>query len=372
MQQTLHRIFENDSRRLDIVPDKSISAVVTSPPYPMISMWDQIFSRMNPEIASLIERGKAERAFEVMHSELDSVWAEIRRVLIPGGFACINIGDAARTFGSKFQMYPNSERITHSFMRLGFEVLPKIIWRKTTNAPNKFMGSGMLPGGAYVTLEHEYILIFRNPGRRDFSNEQQKHLRYESAYFWEERNTWFSDVWVGLNGTDQKTSTTSRERNGAYPIQLPYRIINMFSIKGDTILDPFLGTGTTTMAAIASSRNSIGIEIDNEFATLARSRALSKWKELNEIVGGRIAKHLDYIENAVSRGKKLNYTNANLNMEVMTRQEKQLSFDWIKEVKQVEKDIVALYSSSENRDPRNGELQFGLFSKAGGNDGIKK
>ena len=98
----------------------------------------------------------------MMHSELDKVWGQLGRILVPGGYACINVGDATRTLKGRFQLYPNAERITQRFVDLGFDVLPRIIWRKTTNAPNKFMGSGMLPVGAYVTLEHEYVLIFRN------------------------------------------------------------------------------------------------------------------------------------------------------------------------------------------------------------------
>jgi DNA modification methylase len=89
-------------------------------------------------------------------------------------------------------------------LKLGFTNLPNILWRKQTNAPNKFMGSGMMPPGAYVTLEHEHILIFRNGGKRQFNSQKEKTNRRQSAFFWEERNQWFSDVWMDLKGARQK------------------------------------------------------------------------------------------------------------------------------------------------------------------------
>ena len=128
------------------------------------------------------------------------------------------------------------------------------------------MGSGMLPAGAYVTLEHEFILILRKGNKRNFVTEADKKRRKQSAFFWEERNLWFSDVWEDLKGTKQNNIAKEiRERSGAFPFELPYRIINMFSVKEDAILDPFLGTGTTMAAAMATGRNSIGVEIDKNF-----------------------------------------------------------------------------------------------------------
>ena len=132
--------------------------------------------------------------------------------------------------------------------------------------PNKFMGSGMLPAGAYATLEHEYILILRKGNKREFKSKEDKLRRQQSAFFWEERNVWFSDIWEDLKGTKQNNIDKHiRERSGAYPFELPYRIINMFSLRGDTVLDPFLGTGTTTLACMATARNSIGYEVNPNF-----------------------------------------------------------------------------------------------------------
>ncbi len=105
-------------------------------------------------------------AFELMHKELDKVWKEVYRFSRSGGIACINIGDATRKVNSSFKLYPNHARILQHCTNLGFHILPAILWRKQANAPNKFMGSGMLPVGAHVTLEHEHILILRKDDKK--------------------------------------------------------------------------------------------------------------------------------------------------------------------------------------------------------------
>lgn len=251
------------------IKDLSIDLVVTSPPYPMIEMWDDIMSKQNPKISDYLEK-EPEKAFELMHQELDKVWKECFRVIKPGGFLCINIGDATRTINGNFTLYNNHSRISKTCIDLGFIGLPNIIWRKQTNAPNKFMGSGMLPCGAYVTLEHEWILIFRKGNKRIYKTAEEKLNRMKSSFFWEERNVWFSDVW-DIKGTKQALQRpNTRERSAAYPFEIPFRLINMFSQKGDTILDPFLGTGTTILAAILTGRNSYGYDIDANFEAIIR------------------------------------------------------------------------------------------------------
>ena len=134
------------------ISSKSVDLVVTSPPYPLIELWDDIFSTINPEIKEALENQNGPLTFELMHQELDKVWREVYRVLKMGGIACINVGDAVRTIGKDFRLHSNHSRILDCCFKLGFNSLPEIIWRKPTNAPNKFMGSGMLPPSAYVTL----------------------------------------------------------------------------------------------------------------------------------------------------------------------------------------------------------------------------
>ena len=147
---TTHKLFLGKSQDLSKIPDSSVQLVVTSPPYPMIEMWDDIMSQQNPQINEALQDYNGNLAFELMHKELDLVWNEVKRVLIPGGIACVNIGDATRTLNGNFALYPNHARILSYFISNGFVNLPNIIWRKQTNAPNKFMGSGMLPAGAEI------------------------------------------------------------------------------------------------------------------------------------------------------------------------------------------------------------------------------
>lgn len=317
------------------IESHSISLVVTSPPYPMIEMWDEIMASQNADIAKSQTNNDGPKSFELMHREFDKIWKQVDRVLLPGGFACINIGDATRTINENFALYNNHSRIISTFVKLGFNNIPNIIWRKQTNAPNKFMGSGMLPAGAYVTLEHEWILIFRKGGKRVFKTEFEKQLRRESAFFWEERNTWFSDMW-DLKGAKQKLiNPDTRDRSGAYPFEIPYRLINMYSVKGDTILDPFLGTGTTTLAAIASERNSIGIEIDETFLPVIEDNIeRSVPEQLNRYIINRIEGHKIFLLiRDLEEGKsEIKHFNDNLNLLVMTSQETGMKLHYIEKV----------------------------------------
>lgn len=154
-------------------------------------------------------------------------------------------------------------------------MLPEIVWRKQSNRPNKFLGSGMMPPTAYPSQEHEFILIFRKGGPRRFGNSDMRALRRRSAFFWEERNRWFSDLWDDIHGVRQNSSSISgRNRTASYTTELPYRLISMFSIIGDTVLDPFSGTGSTAVAASASCRNSISIESSASLASMSSARML--------------------------------------------------------------------------------------------------
>lgn len=302
---------------MQMIPDRTIDLVVTSPPYPMISMWDQIFAEMDPEIRKCLGASIGNEAFELMHQQLDKTWNEVFRVTKEGGFVCINIGDATRTIGGKFQLYPSHVRIAQHFLNLGLEMLPGIIWRKQTNSPNKFMGSGMLPAGAYATLEHEHILIFRKGDRRKFISKNEKVARRESAFFWEERNKWFSDVWDDLKGTRQSmTSNGSRARSGAFPLELPYRLVNMFSIRGDTVLDPFLGTGTASVASIIGCRNSVGFEKDSSLLDLIKQNILNSVGLSNSYANERLVSHREFVSKHVAKGGSFSHYNSSMDVPV--------------------------------------------------------
>ncbi len=119
------------------IANDSIELVVTSPPYPMIKMWDEMFCAFNPAIRDCLRNSAGIKAFELMHKELDKTWVEIARILKPGGIACVNIGDATRTVNSNFVLYPNHSRVVSAFQKLSISNLPNIFWKKKTNVPNK-------------------------------------------------------------------------------------------------------------------------------------------------------------------------------------------------------------------------------------------
>jgi DNA modification methylase len=326
-----HRLFAKDASNMSDIPDKTVDLVVTSPPYPMIKMWDEIFSD-DENVKQALKQGDGKQAFELMHRKLDRVWKELSRVVKDGGIVCINIGDATRTINGEFEIYMNHAMIISAMNRLGFNSLPSIIWRKQTNAPNKFMGSGMLPPGAYVTLEHEYVLIFRKGSKRQFKTKQDKNLREESSYFWEERNLWFSDLW-DFKGISQKLKCNSRSRSAAFPYELAYRLINMYSIKGDIVLDPFLGTGTTAIAALASERNSIGYEIDESIIKVIKENICRSLDEVNKRILSRIIEHEKFIK---SYSKPVKYFNENIKMPVVTSQERNIKFRMVNEINRID------------------------------------
>jgi DNA modification methylase len=329
------------------VKDESVDLIVTSPPYPMIEMWDGTFSKLNPAIREALADESGDRAFEMMHKELDKTWRECFRVLKQGGFACINIGDATRTIG-RFQLYSNHARIIQSFKKIGFDTLPVILWRKQTNAPNKFMGSGVLPSGAYVTLEHEYILVFRKGTKRSFHSEEAKLLRQTSSFFWEERNKWFSDVWFDLKGVSQSINQEGlRQRSGAFPFELAYRLINMYSVYSDVVLDPFMGTGTTVIGSIAGHRNSIGIEIERAFEEHVVKNAMASIQGLNKRIAQRFSEHLEFVNQQLSLNGKFKHINRHYGYPVMTRQETEMKIQYVDSITgNGENQIFATYSDA--------------------------
>lgn len=335
--KTTHNIFIGNANNMFQVSDESVDLVITSPPYPMIEMWDEIMSKQNPLIGAALDEGRSEDACELMHIELDKVWKECYRVIKGGGFLCINIGDATRTIKGNFKLFSNHSRITQYCTQIGFNALPCIIWRKQTNAPNKFMGSGMLPCGAYVTLEHEYILVFRKGSKRTYKNEAEKNIRKQSSFFWEERNLWFSDLW-DFKGTKQSISSkVSRDRNASFPFELPHRLINMYSQKDDVVLDPFVGLGTTMKAAMLNKRSFIGFDIDEALSTLIADEIASiDIDNYNGLIKKRYDCHLDFIRDRESQMKEIKHYNNILGCKVMTNQEVDLTLDYLGAITNVE------------------------------------
>lgn len=331
-----NNIYFHASQQMTELADNSVDLVVTSPPYPMIEMWDDVLGQQNAEITKALGANSPKLAFELMHTELDKVWAECWRVMKDGAFLCINIGDATRTMDGEFSLYNNNTRIISACEKIGFNNLPNILWRKATNAPNKFMGSGMLPCGAYVTLEHEWILIFRKGSKRAFKTASEKKERRDSSFFWEERNVWFSDIW-DLKGVKQKIDKSpTRERNASFPLELPFRLINMFSQKGDVVLDPFVGLGTTILAAILCERNSVGYEIDPLLHDIIDDNIINfDIDDANRSISDRFHRHINFIEERELAKKEIKHYNDRLGCKVMTGQESELIFHFIKNISKI-------------------------------------
>ena len=277
---TQHKIVLGNSQFMPEIPDKSIQLMITSPPYPMIKMWDSLFEQKDPQIAILwrsLKEDPQEKTvrdlYETMHLNLEKTWRETYRVLVDGGIACINIGDATRTINHKFRLFPNHSKVIEICLKIGFTLLPYILWKKPTTKPTykgkgAFLGSGFLPPNAYVTVDCEFILIFRKGNLRIFPKHDK--LRYESSFTKKQRDNWFTQIWT-IKGSRQTHSQLER-RTAAFPEEIAERLIRMFSVKGDTILDPFIGSGTTTKIAMLTQRNSIGYEIDQSLLPLLEKR----------------------------------------------------------------------------------------------------
>ncbi len=254
--ETNHHLIIGDSRRMEELANESVHLIVTSPPYPMIELWDDLFSKMGcPD-------------FHSMHVYLAQVWSECYRVLVDGGIACINIGDALRKIDDTFQLYPNHVKVIEHCEALGFITLPYILWKKPTKRANAFLGSGFIPPNAYVTQDCEFILLFRKGQTRPFPPKDL--IRYASHYTIGERNAWFTQIWQ-LPGARQRNRQISR-RIAAFPEEIAYRLIRMFSVIGDTVVDPFVGTGTTMKVAMDTHRNSVGYEIDEKLIPVIEGR----------------------------------------------------------------------------------------------------
>ncbi len=300
--KTKHRIIIGDSRNMEEIDDESVHLMITSPPYPMIEMWDDIFRQLDERIEKTWEKMEVENSkkrkekyireiYELMHENLAQVWKETYRVLVKGGIACINIGDATRSFNGIFRLFPNHSKVIEHCERIGFVTLPYILWKKPTTKPKykgkgAFLGSGFLPPNAYITIDCEFILIFRKGELRKFKPHDE--LRYASRYTKNERDSWFTQIWdiVGI----KQTLPEVERRVAAFPEEIPYRLIRMFSIIGDTILDPFLGTGTTTKIAINLKRNSIGYEIDESLLPVIKEKVGITQKLLNSDYSVKIVK----------------------------------------------------------------------------------
>lgn len=258
MDPNQHVIYEGDARDLSHIDDKSVHLVVTSPPYAHLKRYEE-----HPDQMGHIED------YETFLAELDRVWEECHRVLVPGGRVACVVGDVciSRRKGGRHYVLPLSADIQVRGRQVGFDVLTPIRWLKVANikleASNsaRFLGKPNLPNGV-VKNDIEHILFLRKPGGyRKPTPEMEAASRIST----EDYADWFSPVWT-ISGA------STRSHPAPFPKPLAYRLIRMFSFAGDTVLDPFVGSGTTTLAAIEAGRSSIGIEIEPRYLDLIEKR----------------------------------------------------------------------------------------------------
>jgi site-specific DNA-methyltransferase (adenine-specific) len=247
--KTNHRIILGDSRTMAEVQDESVHLVVTSPPY-----WQLKDYGHENQIGF-------NDTYEDYINNLNLVWSECYRVLHPGCRLCVNIGDqfARSVYYGRYKIIPIRTEIIKFCETIGFDYMGAIIWQKvtTTNTTGgaTIMGSFPYPRNGIVKLDYEFILLFKKLGKSSKPNKEQKE---RSKMTTEEWNEYFHGHW---NFPGEKQN----QHLAAFPKELPHRLIRMFSFVDDTVLDPFLGSGTTSLAAHHLQRNSIGYEINKEF-----------------------------------------------------------------------------------------------------------
>lgn len=258
-RKTVHSLLVGDSQDLSFISDESIHLVVTSPPY-----WNLKEYNDHEEQLGHIDD------YETFLEKLDLVWRGCFRKLVVGGRMVVVVGDVLRSRREhgRHKVVPLHADIQVRCERIGFDNLAPLFWHKISNARFEVKGNSKFLGKPYepnAVIKHdvEYILMLRKGGGYRTPTPEQRRLSVISE---PEFNEWFQQIW---------TLTGASTRNGhpaPYPEKLAHRLIRMFSFVGDTVLDPFLGSGTTMLAAAKVGRNSIGIEVDEKYAEYARAR----------------------------------------------------------------------------------------------------
>ncbi len=254
--KTRHKVIIGDSRCMAALPDDSVHLIVTSPPY-----WQ------------LKDYGSAEQigfdhSYEDYINNLNLVWQECQRVLQPGCRLCINIGDqfARAAYYGRYKIIPIRTEIIKFCECIGFDYMGAIIWQKLTTCNTSggasIMGSFPFPRNGMIKLDYEFILLFKKQGKSPAISPEYKELSKLTLAEW---NQYFAGHWT-FPGEKQQAHLAM------FPEELPRRLIKMFSFVSETVLDPFLGSGTTTLAAKKCDRNSIGFEINKNFIPIIKEK----------------------------------------------------------------------------------------------------
>ncbi len=257
---------------MDVVADESVHLIVTSPPY-----WQ------------LKDYGSKEQigyndSYEDYVNNLNLVWNQCHRVLHKGCRLCINIGDqfARSVYYGRYKIIPIRTEIIKFCESVGFDYMGAIIWQKVTTCNTTggatVMGSFPHPRNGIIKLDYEFILIFKKLGKQP---QVSKQIKEKSKLTQNEWNEYFYGHW-NFSGERQD------KHLAPFPEELPKRLIKMFSFVGDTVLDPFLGSGTTSLAALRLSRNSIGFEINKEYLTVIKQRLMKNKSLFDEDIDIKI------------------------------------------------------------------------------------
>lgn len=261
--ETTHDIHHGDARDLNDIVASPVHLIVTSPPY--YNLVDYEDSEQGD--AQLGHRDQYENFLD----ELDAVWRQCYDLLVPGGRMCVVVGDVclSRRDAGRHHVLPLHSDIATRCRDIGFDYLTPILWSKIANVttevdgPARFLGKPYEPNGI-IKNDVEYILFLRKPGGYRQPSKAQRALSLLDP---EEHRKWYRSVWTDINGESRTLGHPA-----PFPTELAYRLIKMFSFVGDRVLDPFWGTGSTTVAAIKTVRSSIGIEIEPEYLETGNER----------------------------------------------------------------------------------------------------
>lgn len=269
---TKHKLRLGDARDMSWIPDASVHLVVTSPPYWTLKK----YADRDGQLGAVAE-------YEAFLAELDKVWRQCERVLVEGGRICCVVGDVCipRKLDGRHRVMPLHADIQVRARALKLDCLTPILWHKIANGVTEAVGNGAgfygkpYQPGAVVKNDVEYVLFLRKRGKYRKTTPLQKALSMLSKA---EMQTWFRSFWCDIKG-----ASTRGGHPAPYPPEIAERLIRMFSFAGDVVLDPFLGTGSTTIAAINAGRSSIGNEIDPGYLRTARERSTAEAAKARQI-----------------------------------------------------------------------------------------
>lgn len=259
-RETAHELIHGDARAASALEENSIHLVVTSPPYWTLKRYNEHEDQMG-HVAD----------YDEFMAGLDEVWRNCYRALVPGGRLIVNVGDVClsrKKNNGRHTVVPLHATIQERCKGIGFDNLAPIIWHKIANAKYEVSGGGGFLGKPYepnavIKNDIEFVLMQRKPGGYRSPTKQERLLSIISA---ENYQVWFRQIWSDLRGT------SNPNHPAPYPLEFAERLVRMFSFVGDTVLDPFMGTGTTNLACARWGRNSIGIELDAKYFNMARER----------------------------------------------------------------------------------------------------